>query len=184
MPPPAGILLILSAAYFIRRRRRNVNRQKKADIPTTRDIPPPPPADTRTDSQILDELMNTAYAHQNGGVVTDEKRKTRLDSTNPSEGAVEEGVSFPYHTAKIRPSIASWLRRHHPLQLNSLSRWSATTTASSIPTTPAFTNRVESVPPVPPVPVVPAVLAVPDPRHVRPPLSIHPIYPHGASPAE
>ena len=113
---------------------------------------PPLPADTRTDSQILDELMNKAYSHQNGGVdVTDEKRHTN-DGT-ASSGDVDEGVSFPYHQAKIRPSIASWLRRHHPLQLNSLSRWSSTTT-SSVPTTPFMNRATETVPPVPPVPAV------------------------------
>jgi hypothetical protein len=123
--------------------------------------------------------MTSAYAHQNGGVnVTDGKHRT----TSSYSSSDQEGTSFPYQQAKIRQSIASWLRRHHPLQLNSLSRWSGTTTTttvSSVPTTPfsisayarntfasssASSSRRNTSAEnefVPPVPAVPAIVHVP-----------------------
>ncbi|KAK1752266.1 hypothetical protein QBC47DRAFT_69076 [Echria macrotheca] len=195
-----GIALLSSVIYFFWRRHKR--HQKTLSSSTSRSLGPGPglssppgagsplpPANTRTDSQILDELMTSAYAHQNGGIpITDEKH--RVTSSYSSE-AEAEVTSFPYNQAKIRPSIASWLRRHHPLQLNSLSRWSGTTTTttvSSVPTTPfsisayaarnTFASSASSsrrntsaenefVPP-PPVPALPAVVYVPSSSSVPP----------------
>jgi len=123
----------------------------------------------RTDAQILNDLLATAYAHQNGrppppssgnssSGLSDEKRNqvvTILDRVSSPADSRSLTHAYPYPqvpphphaqsptqapspshqptsdqhpgggipaslppNAEIRSSIASWLRRHHPLQLN------------------------------------------------------------------
>ncbi|CCC07989.1 hypothetical protein SMACR_01554 [Sordaria macrospora] len=96
--------------------------------------------DPRSNSQILDELIAASYAHQNGhdntnntysipnGYVLptalDEKR---ADSAHP----VTIIRPAPTHQPEIRKSVASWLRKHHPLKLNPLSIRGSTFSAFS-----------------------------------------------------
>ncbi|KAK1827421.1 hypothetical protein QBC39DRAFT_176481 [Podospora conica] len=76
--------------------------------------PPPtytPHTNTNTaqqprDSQVLRDLLAAAHAHQNGAA------SDRSSTLNEKTGGA--GVE----NAQIRHSIASWLRRHHPLKLN------------------------------------------------------------------
>lgn len=83
--------------------------------------------DPRSNSQILDDLIAASYAHQNGGSLPaggawssqDEKRDmegaaaaAHIGNLSPQSRQIEEPQP------QIRFSIASWLRRHHPLKLN------------------------------------------------------------------
>jgi hypothetical protein len=58
----------------------------------------------------MDELMASAYATQNGG--GDLAAAGYPDEKRPASGEVAA------QQPQIRSSIASWLRRHHPLNLN------------------------------------------------------------------
>ncbi|KAK4443841.1 hypothetical protein QBC34DRAFT_416443 [Podospora aff. communis PSN243] len=152
----AGVLLLFGLTYFIWGRKRKARERpehgRSSSVDHLVDKRPEMaanngPPDPRTNSQILDEMMATAYG--NDGSAADEKRQS----------------DYPYHKAKMRPSMASWLRRQNPLQLNSLSRWSASTTktrsstATSVPsnrnTTASLAQSSEDTPPVPPVPALP-----------------------------
>ncbi|KAK3937513.1 hypothetical protein QBC46DRAFT_392537 [Diplogelasinospora grovesii] len=103
--------------------------------------------DPRTQSQIMDELMASAYAQQNGapipyGYTLGEKRPGQED--DPVTILQPAPVAQP----QIRFSIASWLRRHHPLRLNPLSqRGSMFSVVSS-----RRSNIDSTVPPLPGVP--------------------------------
>jgi len=126
--------------------------------------------DDRTNSQILDELIATAYGDtksNRSSAVADEKRRTDSFNSRSAPDDIDNGVTYPYHQAKMRPSVASWLRKVHPLQLNALSRWSFSTTKTRSSTaTPSNRNTTTSAilsprslgpaMPVPPVPAIPA----------------------------
>src|SRR5207237_1195740 len=58
------------------------------------------------DSQILRDLLAAAHAHQNGA------------ASDTSSTLDEKAAGAVVENAQIRHSIASWLRRHHPLKLN------------------------------------------------------------------
>ncbi|KAK0614532.1 hypothetical protein B0T14DRAFT_570462 [Immersiella caudata] len=153
----AGVIMLFGITYFIwgrkRRSRQRLELERSPSIdrlvkpePAADDKPPEP----RTQSQILNELMAEVYGGGDSST-TDEKRQS----------------DYPYQKAKMRPSMASWLRRHHPLQLNSLSRWSTSTsktrpssTATSLPsnrnTTASLALGPETgIPAVPPLPTLP-----------------------------
>ncbi|KAK1778015.1 hypothetical protein QBC45DRAFT_415396 [Copromyces sp. CBS 386.78] len=85
--------------------------------------------DPRSNSQILDELLAASYAHQNGQdgnntysipsgyVVPTALGEKGADSAYPVTIIQPE----PTHQPELRKSVASWLRKHHPLKLNPLS---------------------------------------------------------------
>ena len=132
---------------------------------STRSEPPPTQAraqDPRTDSQILDDLMAQAYAHQNGGgiptgyvVSSDEKKQ------NGTVVTILDGAPPPGHQPEIRSSIASWLRRHHPLQLNPMSA-----NHPGYPASPLGSPRI-TTPPRSPNPPIPS--PTPSPRQPKQP---------------
>lgn len=98
--------------------------------------------DPRSNSQILDELIAASYAHQNGqdnnannnysipnGYVLS---STALDEKQ-ADGAYPVTIiqPAPTHQPEVRKSVASWLRKHHPLKLNPLSIRGSTFSAFS-----------------------------------------------------
>ncbi|EGZ76902.1 hypothetical protein NEUTE2DRAFT_153674 [Neurospora tetrasperma FGSC 2509] len=94
--------------------------------------------DPRSNSQILDELIAASYAHQNGqdssipnGYVLPDPT-TALDEKQ-ADGAYPVTIiqPAPTHQPEIRKSVASWLRKHHPLKLNPLSIRGSTFSAFS-----------------------------------------------------
>lgn len=72
----------------------------------------------------MNELMASAYATQNGGDMSGAYLNEKAAGQDPSPVATEQ--------PQIRRSIASWLRRHHPLDLNPLGGRSST---ASVPRT-------------------------------------------------
>jgi hypothetical protein len=150
--------MLFGITYFIwGRKRRSRQRSELERSPSFDQLVKPEmaadnkPPDPRTQSQILNDLMAKTYGRDSSA--TDEKRQS----------------DYPYQKAKMRPSMASWLRRHHPLQLNSLSRWSASTSktrpSSTVTSSPSNRNTTTSlasgpetaVPAVPAVPPLPAL---------------------------
>ncbi|KAK0719255.1 hypothetical protein B0H67DRAFT_681423 [Lasiosphaeris hirsuta] len=116
----AGLVLLTGLLFLLWRRRRT---------PTTTTTTTP-----RTDSQILNELMSAAHAHQNGGGGGLPQHYVPTDEKHPSGSRVTllEAAPPPGPQPVIRLSIASWLRRHHPLKLNPLaSARGSTFTASA-----------------------------------------------------
>lgn len=135
--------------------------------------------DPRSNSQILDELIAASYAHQNGqdgtnntysipngyvlpATVPDEKR---ADGAHP----VTIIQPAPTHQPEVRKSVASWLRKHHPLKLNPLSIRGSTFSAFSRRASSAYGSQqgrdsmASSYPPptpynpdAPPMPDIPA----------------------------
>lgn len=69
----------------------------------------------------MNELMASAYATQNGGDMSGAYLDEKATGQGPSPMATEQ--------PQIRRSIASWLRRHHPLDLNPLGGRSSTASA-------------------------------------------------------
>ncbi|KAJ4416597.1 hypothetical protein N0V85_002229 [Neurospora sp. IMI 360204] len=93
-------------------------------------------SDPRSNSQILDELIAASYAHQNGqeqsipdGYILS---STALDEKQ-ADGAYPVTIiqPAPTHQPEVRKSVASWLRKHHPLKLNPLSIRGSTFSAFS-----------------------------------------------------
>lgn len=109
----AAAALIVSVFFFLWRRFQAQKHRRSEIIDSGSSGSTPQVKETRTDAEILRDLMATAHAHQNGGA-----------------GLIPEGYvvagekktdSLVVPQAEIRSSIASWLRRHHPLQLNPMS---------------------------------------------------------------
>jgi hypothetical protein len=105
---PQGAVALLATLSFLLWKRRLPRRSTSRKPPQPEDGPPPNP---RSQSAIMADLMASAYAAQNGGSMTD---------TYPNEKSPTEPQP------QIRSSVASWLRRHHPLTLNPLSARSST----------------------------------------------------------
>lgn len=85
-------------------------------------------ANKRTDSSVMDEAKRSAYGGDTVSVqgYLDEKKHDPNYPLPILEPA-------PVTQASIRKSVASWFRRspgNHPLNLNSMSRWSRPTTAT------------------------------------------------------
>ncbi|KAK3341991.1 hypothetical protein B0T25DRAFT_559750 [Lasiosphaeria hispida] len=162
-------LALLSGLLFILWRRRLSSK------PTTTTTPPP--ANPRTDSQILNDLMSAAHAHQNGNgngsSFPQHYIPTDADEKHPSGSRVTLLEAAPVGPQPvIRSSIASWLRRHHPLKLNpgplASARGSMFTVTSNRSSTAS--SQAPVLPAVPPaytnnggVPVLPVVVAAPAP---------------------
>lgn len=115
--------------------------------------PPSQPA-RRAPSSIMAELMGAAYEVENGNGGYGHDR----DSFTP-QGYLDEKrrdpsrqlpilEPAPVHQPHVRNSIASWIRRHHPLMLNPLSGRSS---VYSSRTMGASSQSVDA----PPVPIVP-----------------------------
>ncbi|KAK4220299.1 hypothetical protein QBC37DRAFT_5773 [Rhypophila decipiens] len=129
----AGVALLAGLLFFLWRWKRarkghrldddapelpysNANNQTGATGPSAT-------IDPRSNSQILDDLIAASYAHQNGGTMPaggvwsaqDEKRD--LEHANVANIA-PQSRQLEDDQPQIRFSIASWLRRHHPLKLN------------------------------------------------------------------
>jgi len=85
----------------------------------------------------MNELMASAYAAQNG-------------DTTPHGYPAEKTSNLPTAEAQpqLRSSVASWLRRHHPLNLNPPS--SARSSAASAART-TIISQVNELPPPPPI---------------------------------
>ncbi|KAK1752787.1 hypothetical protein QBC47DRAFT_432561 [Echria macrotheca] len=108
----AGAALLISILFLLWRRSQTRKSRRSVLSEMRPAISAPTPGagrDGRTDSQILADLMATAHAHQNGNA------SSSATSSTDEKGTVVVNVA---ENAQIRSSIASWLRRHHPLQLN------------------------------------------------------------------
>ncbi|KAF9878447.1 hypothetical protein CkaCkLH20_03939 [Colletotrichum karsti] len=120
--------------------------------PTSTFSAPTQPA-RRAPSSIMAELMGAAYAAENGNAghpdrnsltpqgYLDEKRHDPARQLPILEPA-------PVHQPNVRNSIASWIRRHHPLKLNPLSGRSSIYSNRTIGASAQSVNA-------PPVPAVP-----------------------------
>ncbi|OIW22819.1 hypothetical protein CONLIGDRAFT_150775 [Coniochaeta ligniaria NRRL 30616] len=135
----AAVVLLAALGFLIWKRRARRSVASRPGRPDDASPSNPRPQDNvRSQSQIMDELMASAYATQNGGDMS----RTYLDekmAANSSPPAVAE-------QPQIRRSIASWLRRHHPLDLNPLGG-GRTSTASAPRTT--ISDVSELAPPQP-----------------------------------
>ncbi|KAK0631261.1 hypothetical protein B0T14DRAFT_549139 [Immersiella caudata] len=131
--------------------------------------------DARSDEQILNELLASAYAHQNGNApgavssssattIADEKAqqvRTVLDRfpappvrnsfvpDGDAQGQEQvqgqgQGGMLQVPNAQLRNSIASWLRRHHPLQLNPMAGRGSREGSLKSPGTPGTPRSVGS----------------------------------------
>ncbi|KAK0658024.1 hypothetical protein B0T16DRAFT_402893 [Cercophora newfieldiana] len=192
----AGVAMLASLLFFLWRR---YHLRKARDSLTFFTSPtagaPGPEATTsrvgdpltRTDSQILNDLLATAYAHQNGrttppGIASEKAHQvlTVLDRVPPPEGEDNVHGANGIPNATIRSSIASWLRRHHPLQLNPMadgedarSREGSINSPSS-PRSPGIGGS-GSIPKSPGIPKSPSPLSTmaSTPEDTRPPLQQH-----------
>ncbi|KAJ9158163.1 hypothetical protein NKR19_g3556 [Coniochaeta hoffmannii] len=138
----AAVALLSTLAFLFWKRRSRSKPKQRSPQQTPQHpedgIPPDPP---RSQSAIMADLMASAYATQNGGVMS------------PSDAYPDEKMADSPHSGQqqpqIRASIASWLRRHHPLNLNPLSARRSSTastgkaTASEVDELPQPQQRAE-----------------------------------------
>jgi hypothetical protein len=136
----------LAALVFLLLRRRRRARHSTTATPErpTEDASPP---NVRSQSAIIADMLESAYATQNGSA---------MPHAYPSEKtAGDDSSSLPVseQQPQIRSSIASWLRRHHPLDLNPLSGRSSTASSTQQRRTTTTINDRESfaAPPITPV---------------------------------
>ncbi|KAK0624573.1 hypothetical protein B0T17DRAFT_244726 [Bombardia bombarda] len=126
--------------------------------------------DVRTQSQIMDELMAASYAHQNGGAAPPAMSIAPipdgyLQNEKGPDGSYPVTIiqPAPLRQPELRFSIASWLRRHHPLKLNPMSGQSSIysvsshrSSASGLVANASGISRGsmsdDMIPPLPPVP--------------------------------
>ncbi|KAB5559583.1 hypothetical protein GE09DRAFT_60759 [Coniochaeta sp. 2T2.1] len=103
----AAVALLATMAFLLFKRRSRRDRNNAPPMPNhSHNLNPP--GGTRTQSQIIADMMASANAMQNGGIPS----PYRPDEKSPISPLA--GGEQP----QIRTSIASWLRRHHPLNLN------------------------------------------------------------------
>ncbi|KAJ0273853.1 hypothetical protein CBS470a_012052 [Colletotrichum nupharicola] len=111
----------------------------------------------RAPSSIMAELMGAAYAAENGsaggGYHPDDRNSLTpqgyLDEKKYASGRQLPILEpAPVHQPNVRNSIASWIRRHHPLKLNPLSGRSSVYSSRTMGASAQSVN----VPPVPDVP--------------------------------
>ncbi|KAK1984483.1 hypothetical protein LZ30DRAFT_431085 [Colletotrichum cereale] len=142
--------------------------------------PPPPPPDgvywdpavtfsapsapvRRAPSSVMAELMGHAYATENGGYYGNPGGGPDRNSLTP-QGYLDEKrfdparqlpvlEPAPVAQPNVRNSIASWIRRHHPLKLNPMSGRTSVYSARSAGPSSRSVNATAA----PPVPAVPAV---------------------------
>ncbi|KAI8202312.1 hypothetical protein K4K52_006476 [Colletotrichum sp. SAR 10_76] len=111
----------------------------------------------RAPSSIMAELMGAAYAAENGsaggGYHPDDRNSLTpqgyLDEKKYASGRQLPILEpAPVHQPNVRNSIASWIRRHHPLKLNPLSGRSSVYSSRTMGASAQSVNA----PPVPNVP--------------------------------
>ncbi|KAB5585164.1 hypothetical protein GE09DRAFT_1276764 [Coniochaeta sp. 2T2.1] len=118
-----ALLATLAFVLFKRRARRDNNSAPAMPPDHNHNHNHNQPGGTRTQSQIIADMVASANAMQNGGIPSpyhpDEK-----SPISPLAGGEQP---------QIRTSIASWLRRHHPLNLNPQDGRASTASASKTP---------------------------------------------------
>ncbi|KAM7205769.1 hypothetical protein V8F20_003002 [Naviculisporaceae sp. PSN 640] len=156
----AGVALFAGLLFFLWRWKRSRKGHRLADDPP--ELPYSSPnnlipglsatVDPRSNSQILDDLIAASYAHQNGNTAPgggawsaqDEKRDmeaAHIANLTPQSRQIEDPQP------QIRFSIASWLRRHHPLKLNPLGSKRGSMASSAA--TSNVSRAKKSAPPAP-----------------------------------
>ncbi|KAK2038778.1 hypothetical protein LZ31DRAFT_109624 [Colletotrichum somersetense] len=121
---------------------------------------PPTAPVRRAPSSVMAELMGQAYAAENGGYYGNPDRNTLTPQGYLDEKRVDPSRQLPIlepapvAQPNVRNSIASWIRRHHPLKLNPLAgRSSVYSTRSASPGSGSVHAAATPAPPVPAVPV-------------------------------
>ncbi|KAK2054310.1 hypothetical protein LY76DRAFT_686711 [Colletotrichum caudatum] len=171
----AALCLVIGVAiwWFLRfRKRRKARRMHERGMPPdgggggapywepAMTFSPPTAPVRRTPSSVMAELMGQAYAAENGGYYANPDRNTLTPQGYLDEKRVDPARQLPIlepapvAQPNVRNSIASWIRRHHPLKLNPLAgRSSVYSTRSASPAS----RSVDAVPAAaaPPVPAVP-----------------------------
>ncbi|KAK1994407.1 hypothetical protein LX36DRAFT_208311 [Colletotrichum falcatum] len=111
----------------------------------------------RAPSSVMAELMGQAYAAENGGYYGNPDRNSLTPQGYLDEKRFDPARQLPIlepapvAQPNVRSSIASWVRRHHPLKLNPLSG------RSSVYSTGGAAVDAAAPAAAPPVPAVPAV---------------------------
>ncbi|KAL0940549.1 uncharacterized protein CTRU02_203312 [Colletotrichum truncatum] len=115
---------------------------------------PPTMPSRRAPSSIMAELMGAAYAAENGNAGYGPDRNSLTPQGYLDEKTYDPSRQLPIlepapvHQPNVRNSIASWIRRHHPLKLNPLSGRSSVYSTRTIGASAQDVNA-------PPVPAVP-----------------------------
>ncbi|KAK3328799.1 hypothetical protein B0H66DRAFT_596414 [Apodospora peruviana] len=128
-----GLVALLCGLGYFLWKRYLVHREREiaswSSSPNNATPPAHPDAsatiDPRTNSQILDDLIAASYAHQNGGGTSPAVGFVATTDEKTPDGTYPVSILPPAPKGsqpEIRSSIASWLRRHHPLHLNPLSQ--------------------------------------------------------------
>ncbi|KAK2016478.1 hypothetical protein LZ32DRAFT_615125 [Colletotrichum eremochloae] len=112
----------------------------------------------RAPSSVMAELMGQAYAAENGGYYGNPDRNSLTPQGYLDEKRFDPARQLPIlepapvAQPNVRSSIASWIRRHHPLKLNPMGGRSSVYSNRSAGPSSHTVNAATAVPPVPAVP--------------------------------
>jgi len=162
----AALCLVIGVSiwWFLRfRKRRRARQMHERGMPPdglywdpAMNFSPPTAPARRAPSSIMAELMDQAYAAENGGYYGNPDRNSLTPQGYLDEKRVDPTRQLPIlepapvAQPNVRNSIASWIRRHHPLKLNPLAGRSSVYSTRSV--SPGSRSVDATAPPVPAVP--------------------------------
>ncbi|EFQ33022.1 hypothetical protein CGRA01v4_00495 [Colletotrichum graminicola] len=163
----AALCLVIGVGiwWFLRfRKRRRARQMQERGMPPdglywdpAMTFSPPSAPSRRAPSSVMAELMGQAYAAENGGYYGNPDRNSLTPQGYLDEKRVDPTRQLPIlepapvAQPNVRNSIASWIRRHHPLKLNPMGGRSSVYSTRSVSPGSGPVNAT-----APPVPAVPA----------------------------